>query len=86
MITLDLPKVPIPDRVAALIGSQLPAYVLQAEFDAVAAERHVLGFRPLAFDEDRADREQALAALAKANKVLAKYHPQMPVRPNGVAA
>lgn len=31
--------------------------------------------------EDRADREHALAALARANKILAKHHPKLPVTP-----
>lgn len=82
----ELAPVPIPDRIAAMIGSWIPRDVLQAEYDAVAAEREVLRFRGPLCKEDQADREQALAALAKANKVLAKHHPQMPVRPNGVAA
>ncbi|HEY9410224.1 MAG TPA: hypothetical protein VIP77_11645 [Jiangellaceae bacterium] len=82
----ELVPVPIPDRIAAMIGSRIPADVLQAEFDAVAAEREALRFRPLASNEDRADLEQALALLARHNKVLAKHHPLMPIRPNGVAA
>ena len=80
MIALELPKVPVPDRVAALIGSQLPLYVLQAEVDADMAVREVLRFRPLDSDEDRADRERELSRLARENKTLAKFHPLAIVR------
>ncbi|MFH8724985.1 hypothetical protein [Streptomyces termitum] len=76
-----LVPVPIPDRVAALIGSCLPAHVLQAEIEADCAAREVYRFRGPLCAEDRADREHALAALARANKILAKHHPQLPVRP-----
>ncbi|MER8043495.1 hypothetical protein [Streptomyces sp. NPDC094032] len=76
-----LVPVPIPDRVAALIGSCLPLHVLQAEIDADCAAREVYRFRGPLCAEDRADREHALAALARANKVLARHHPQLPVRP-----
>nr|WP_188279140.1 hypothetical protein [Streptomyces sp. CBMA370] len=76
-----LVPVPIPDRVAALIGSCLPLHVLQAEVDADCAAREVYRFRGPLCSEDRADREHALAALARANKVLAKHHPQLPITP-----
>ncbi|GHA76789.1 hypothetical protein ACIQRS_05585 [Streptomyces termitum] len=76
-----LVPVPIPDHVAALIGSCLPAHVLQAEIEADCAAREVYRFRGPLCAEDRADREHALAALARANKILAKHHPQLPVRP-----
>ncbi|GAA3082874.1 hypothetical protein GCM10017562_60560 [Streptomyces roseofulvus] len=76
-----LVPVPIPDRVAALIGSCLPAHVLQAEIEADCAAREVYRFRGPLCAEDRADREHALAALARANKILAKHHPTLPVRP-----
>lgn len=76
-----LVPVPIPDRVAALIGSCLPLHVLQAEVDADCAAREVYRFRGPLCAEDRADREHALAALARANKILAKHHPLLPVRP-----
>ncbi|BAU87210.1 hypothetical protein SLA_6342 [Streptomyces laurentii] len=83
MITSPSPlvPVPIPDHVAALIGSCLPVHVLQAEVDADCAAREVYRFRGPLCPEDRADREYALAALAKANKILAKHHPKLPVRP-----
>ncbi|MFB9483136.1 hypothetical protein ACFFSH_27675 [Streptomyces filamentosus] len=76
-----LVPVPIPDRVAALIGSCLPAHVLQAEIEADCAAREVYRFRGPLCAEDRADREHALAVLARANKILAKHHPSLPVRP-----
>ncbi|MFD4376259.1 hypothetical protein [Streptomyces sp. NPDC058486] len=76
-----LVPVPIPDRVAALIGACLPAHVLQAEIEADCAAREVYRFRGPLCAEDRADREHALAALARANKILAKHHPTLPVRP-----
>ncbi|GGT95862.1 hypothetical protein GPZ77_28750 [Streptomyces sp. QHH-9511] len=76
-----LVPVPIPDRVAALIGSCLPLHVLQAEIDADCAAREVYRFRGPLCAEDRADREHALATLARANKILAKHHPLLPVRP-----
>ncbi|MFF5427545.1 MULTISPECIES: hypothetical protein [unclassified Streptomyces] len=62
-----------------MIGSCLPLHVLQAEFDADCAVREVHRFRGPLCAEDRADREHALAALARANKILAKHHPQLPV-------
>ncbi|MEV8456070.1 hypothetical protein AB0467_15705 [Streptomyces sp. NPDC052095] len=78
-----LVPVPIPDRVVALIGSCIPQHILQAEFEAACAAREVRGFRgPLLCDEDRADREQALSELARANKILAAHHPRLPVRPD----
>ncbi|MFJ5137129.1 hypothetical protein [Streptomyces sp. NPDC088707] len=76
-----LVPVPIPDHVAALIGSCLPLHVLQAEIDADCAAREVYRFRGPLCAEDRADREHALAALARANKILAKQHPKLPVTP-----
>lgn len=77
-----LVPVPIPDRVAALIGACMPAHVLQAEFDADCAAREIRRFRgPLLGIEDQADREQALSELARANKVLAAHHPRLTIRP-----
>jgi hypothetical protein len=37
MITLQLPKVPVPDAVAMMIGTSIPLPVLQAEVDAFEA-------------------------------------------------
>ncbi|MFG2595061.1 hypothetical protein [Streptomyces sp. NPDC048462] len=77
-----LVPVPIPDRVAALIGSCIPQHVLEAEFDAECAAREVRRFRgPRLGMEDQADREQALSELARANKLLAAHHPLLTVRP-----
>ncbi|MFF2407711.1 hypothetical protein [Streptomyces sp. NPDC058092] len=77
-----LVPVPIPDRVAALIGSCIPPHILQAEFDAECAAREVRSFRgPRLGIEDQADREQALSELARANKVLSAHHPRLAVRP-----
>jgi hypothetical protein len=76
MIAFASTTVPVPDSVAVLIGSCMPLHVLQAE---VAAE--VGRFRPLACSEDRVDREQQLAVLAAANKVLAAYNPRLILRP-----
>ncbi|MFE6974898.1 hypothetical protein [Streptomyces sp. NPDC057682] len=77
-----LVPVPIPDSVAALIGSCVPARILEAEFDAECAAREVRRFRgPRLGIEDQADREQALAELARANKVLAAHDPRLMVRP-----
>ncbi|MFC9247910.1 hypothetical protein ACFT7S_29010 [Streptomyces sp. NPDC057136] len=75
-----LVPVPIPDRVAVLIGSCTPPHILRAEFDAVCAAREVRRFRgPRLGIEDQADREQALSELARANKVLSAYHPRLAV-------
>ncbi|MEV2243302.1 hypothetical protein [Streptomyces sp. NPDC049970] len=77
-----LVPVPIPDRVAALIGSCTPPHILRAEFDADCAAREVRRFRgPGLGVEDQADREQALSELAWANKLLSAYHPLLAVRP-----
>jgi hypothetical protein len=73
--------VPIPDRVAALIGSCMPSHVLQAEIEAECAAREVYRFRGPLCADDRADREQALSSLARANKVLAAYNPGLTVMP-----
>ncbi|MDF9868889.1 hypothetical protein OKW18_001027 [Streptomyces pratensis] len=78
-----LVPVPIPDRVAALIGACTPSHILEAEFDADCAAREVRRFRgPRLGIEDQADREQALSELAWANKVLSVHHPHLAVRPN----
>lgn len=75
-----LVPVPIPDRIAVLIGSCTPAHILRAEFDAVGAAREVRRFRgPRLGIEDQADREQALSELARANKILSAHHPRLAV-------
>ncbi|WP_432076918.1 hypothetical protein [Streptomyces wuyuanensis] len=83
MTASNLVPVPIPDGVAALIGSCMPLGVLQAEIDAECAAREAMRFRAPLCGEDRADREHALAALARANKILAAYNPGLVVRPRG---
>ncbi|MFI1395548.1 hypothetical protein [Streptomyces sp. NPDC020681] len=75
MTASPLIPVPIPDRVAAMIGSCMPIDILQAEVDADCAIREVYRFRGPLCNEDRADREHALSALARANKILAAYNP-----------
>ncbi|MGW6457742.1 hypothetical protein ACWF94_17815 [Streptomyces sp. NPDC055078] len=79
--TSPLVPVPIPDRVAVLIGSCMPGHVLRAEIDADCAMREVGRFRGPLGHQDRADREQALSALARANKVLAAYNPGLVISP-----
>ena len=79
-----LVPVPIPDRVAALIGSCIPPHILRAEVAADCAAREVRRFRgPGLGIEDQADREQALSDLARANKILSAHHPGLAVRPGG---
>ncbi|MER7044897.1 MULTISPECIES: hypothetical protein [Streptomyces] len=82
MTASPLVPVPIPDRVAVLIGSCMPLRVLRAEIEADCAVREVHRFRGPLCHEDRADREQALAALARANKVLAAYNPGLVIGPH----
>ncbi|MGW4033891.1 hypothetical protein ACWEFL_32130 [Streptomyces sp. NPDC004838] len=82
MTASPLIPVPIPDRVAALIGSCMPAHVLQAEIEADSAVREVNRFRGPLCHEDRADREHALSVLARTNKVLAAYNPRLVILPN----
>lgn len=86
MIALNSPTVPIPDSVAALIGSCMPLHILQAEIDVDAEAREFGRFHtPLGtaqFDnEDRADRELTQSRIAAANKVLAAYNPLLILRP-----
>lgn len=76
----QLVPVPVPDRIAQMIGATIPLHVLQAEIDADAAIREVLRYRPLNCDEDRQDFEDALSRLARENKILGKHHPLMLVR------
>lgn len=84
MTASPLIPVPIPDRVAALIGSCMPIHILQAEVDADSAAREANRFRGPLCNEDRADREHALSVLAQANKVLAAYNPRLVIRPGRV--
>ncbi|WP_329114573.1 hypothetical protein [Streptomyces sp. NBC_01353] len=82
MITLQLPQVPVPDAVAALIGSQLPKHVLLAEVEA-SNQAYLIGLcrTPLT----RKARETCLADLARANKTLAKHDPRLIVRAGGAS-
>lgn len=83
MIAMNLPKIPMPDRVAARAGCMLPIPVLQAVADAREAKADVRRYRAPMFVEDR---EDALARLAAANKVLAAYNPGLIETPKAVAA
>jgi hypothetical protein len=80
-----LVPVPIPDSVAALIGSCMPIHILQAEIDVECAAREVLSKRPrfgaLLDDEDRADREHSMSRIRVANKLLAAYNPGLILKP-----
>lgn len=78
-----LVPVPIPDRVAALIGGNIPIDVMQAEVDADAEAREIGRLRPLACIEDRADRELAIGRLAAANKILGKFNPRLILKAGG---
>ncbi|WP_327160481.1 hypothetical protein [Streptomyces zaomyceticus] len=80
MITLQLPKVPVPDAVAMMIGTSIPRHVLEAEIDAFGEAREIRRLRPLDSDEDRQDLEDALGRLARANKTLGAYNPLLIVR------
>ncbi|WP_328666759.1 hypothetical protein OG905_07015 [Streptomyces sp. NBC_00322] len=82
MTASPLVPVPIPDRVAALIGSCMPIDILQAEVDAECAVREVNRFRMPLCSEDQADREHALSTLAQANKILAAYNPRLIIKPS----
>lgn len=80
---MSIIPVPIPDRVAGLIGSCMPFHILQAEVDAECAKREVLRFRfPLCAD-DRADRERELSRMARANKTLGAWNPRLIVKAGG---
>lgn len=85
-----LVPVPIPDRVAALIGSQMPLHILQAEIDVEVAALEFGRFHTVPgsarFDsEDRADREHAMSEIRVANKILAAYNPRLILRPKAGA-
>lgn len=83
MIAFPSATVPVPNRVFELIQSEFPESICQAVMAAGDARREALRFRPLASDEDRADREQQLAELARANKLLAAYNPGLIVKAGG---
>jgi hypothetical protein len=74
---MPLPKIPMSDHVAARTGCQLPIRVLQAVEEARLASEDVRRFRAPLYREDR---EDALARVAAANKVLAACNPGLIVR------
>lgn len=67
----------IPDRVAKLIGSNLPLHIQWAEKAATNAAYRVFLARTTLTAEAR---ERALGELAYANKHLAAYNPKLVVR------
>jgi hypothetical protein len=83
VIDMNLPRIPMSDRIAGRIGRQLPLHVLQAVADAREAVADVRRYRLPLFAEDR---EDALARLAAANKVLAAFNPGLIVTQKAVAA
>ena len=82
MITMPLTSVPVPDAVAALIGSQMPKRVLQAEVEAVNQAYAISLCRSPQYAKAR---EHAQSALARANKTLAAFDPRLIVRAGGAA-
>jgi hypothetical protein len=74
---MNLPDVPMSDHVAARTGGQLPLRVLHAVEEARVAVEDVRRFRAPLYREDR---EDALARVAAANKVLAACNPGLIVR------
>jgi hypothetical protein len=88
MIAFAATAVPIPDHIAALVGSCMPLHVLQAEVDVDSEAREFARFRAPSgiaqFDsEDQADREAAMSRIRVANKVLAAYSPRLILKPGG---
>lgn len=81
MISLNLPKVPVPHQVAELMLATMPESACEAALEAESAVRELGRLRPLASDEDHADREDALSRLAAANKTLAAIHPRFVITP-----
>jgi hypothetical protein len=74
---MQLPKIPMSDHVAARTGRQLPLRVLRAVEEARLAVKDVRRYRAPLYREDR---EDALARVAAANKVLAACNPGLIVR------
>lgn len=73
--------VPIPPAVGVFKARLASDRLLKASLLADDAEREIRRFRGPLDDDDRADRETALARFAEADKVLATY----PVRLTGGA-
>ncbi|MFF4746846.1 hypothetical protein [Streptomyces sp. NPDC001268] len=85
---MSIIPVPIPDAVAVVIGACIPKHVLRAEVDAEfaavdASRYHAPVGSGLLRHEDQQDREQQLAELAWANKVLAAHNPGLIVKAGG---
>ncbi|MFF4403689.1 hypothetical protein [Streptomyces sp. NPDC001404] len=74
------PRIPMPDRVAALAGASIPQHVLVAEAAAVRAAAYLVNSCPLP-----RTREEVLSGLARANKILAAFDPSLTVRPGGAS-
>lgn len=72
MIALNLPKVPLPPRIASRVGGQFPPRVQEALAEARIASGDVRRARSPFYREDR---EDALARLHAANKILAACNP-----------
>lgn len=77
---VPLVPVPIPDRIAGLIGACMPPAVMQAEEDAFDAAVTVSRCRT---PYTREARERALSELHAANKLLAAYNPRLIVKAGG---
>lgn len=83
----DWVPVPVPNRVFELVQDAFPESICQSVMDAEDAAREIRRFRPtpgaLLDKDDQADREAALARLARANKVLGAYNPGLIVKAGG---
>ena len=80
----NLPRIPVPTAVGVFKAVHGPRHVVAATLARDDAERELRRFRgPLLSVEDQGDREMALAAWHRADKVLAAS-PLRPVEPTGV--
>jgi hypothetical protein len=77
---MNLPPVPMPGGVVGLIGSQIPQHVQEAEDEAVFAMLSIVQRRQPMTPERMAE---ALATVARANKVLGAYNPGLLVKAGG---
>lgn len=80
--TPPLVPVPIPDRIAGLIGSCMPPEVMAAEEEAFDAAVTVSRCRTPYTTEAR---ERALSELHRHNKIIAKYDPRLIVTSRGAS-
>lgn len=79
---MSIQPVPVPDRVAEMIGATIPPHILAAE----RASENAAGIVRLCRTPlTREARELALADLARANKVLARFSPKLVLTPGGAA-